>query len=178
MVGGLTSFICLPFERRACIEDRVLGIRVGWLRNARVKLASANQRVLMRRAVVADQDNVRSAAHFAEPASGLLGSQNTILRGAPLNIDTSQVRVGAQRGLGSTDSGRGIPFRGIFNGLEIWIVGFEILETAVGAILPIYRGEIPLQDRDMASRAAGMLGDVFAGVLTICHIVSAHGHKN
>src|SRR5205823_8882269 len=59
VVGGLASRVGLPFEGRPRVEDCILRVGVGRLRNSRVELAGADQRVLMRHAIVADQDDVR-----------------------------------------------------------------------------------------------------------------------
>ena len=131
----------------------------------RVELSSADQRVLVWHAIVADQDDVRCAAYLAELTCRLLCRQNAILRSAPLDVNASQVRIGAERCLGIADSGRGVPFRCVLHDLEIWIVRFEVLHAAIGAILAVQRGKVALKDGDLAGLGAGMGGNVLAGVL-------------
>src|SRR5258708_35538408 len=108
----------------------------------------------------------------------MLGRENAVLGCAPLDVDAPQVWVRAQRRFSVADGGRRVPFRCVLNGLEVRIARLDDLVAAVRPVLTVHRGEIPLQDPDMAAGASFMPGDELAGFLAILYIAAAHAHEN
>src|SRR5450759_4476178 len=103
------------------------------------------------------------AAHWRELAGGLLGCENAVLGCSPLDVDTLQVRIRAQRRFGVVDGGRSVPFRCILDGLEVRIARLDDLGAAVRPVLTVQRGEIPLQDGDVTAATSCVRGDELAG---------------
>src|SRR5690348_8074743 len=98
----------------------------------------------MRRAIVADQDNMLWTADLSELPYSLFGCDNAVFGSAPLDIDTHEIGVGAECCFRIVDSSGRIPLRRILDGLEAGIVLLNLLHTTIRAVLAVQGGEVSL----------------------------------
>ena len=131
--------------------------------------------MLLRRPVVAEQNDVVRRADLRELPGRLLGCDDARDGPAPVDVDALEVGIGAEGGLRVVHRRRSVPLRRVLDHLEVRVVGLHATEEPVLAVEAVDRGEVALEHRDVP-RTLGVRADVRTRLLAVEDVVGPDDH--